>query len=195
MGEPAQRLKYTFAEYLELDRKSEHKLEYLDGEIYPLGEILAMGGGTRKHSRVGARMIAALETLLDERPCEVFTSDLRIRVLATGFAAYPDVSVVRGQAESDPEDEDTITNPTLLVEVLSKSTERYDRETKAPHYRLIPSLREYLLVSQKEALIEHYVRNDDGSWTLRDVRPPDVIRLAVGGEIDVAKLYKNRLSR
>ena len=195
MGEAAQKLKYTYAEYLELDRQSEYKLEYEDGEIYPLGEILAMGGGSKKHSRVGARMIAALETLLARRPCEVHTSDQRIKVLATGLAAYPDVTVVCGHVETDPEDEVTITNPVLLVEVISKSTEKHDPDTKGPHYRRIPSIREYLLVSQKEACVEHHIRNTGGSWTLRDVRPPDVVRLAIGGEIDVAKLYEDRLNQ
>lgn len=78
--------------------------------------------------------------------------------------------MVCGHVETDPEDEETITNPVLLVEVLSKSTEKRDRETKAPHYRQIPSLREYLLISQKEPRVEHHLRNGDGSWTLRDVR-------------------------
>jgi Uma2 family endonuclease len=195
MGEPAKKLKYTYAEYLDLDRASEYKLEYDDGEVYPLGEILAMGGGSKKHSRIGARLIAALETLLAQRPCEVHTSDQRIKVLATGFSAYPDVTVVCGHVDTDPDDEETITNPVLLVEVLSKSTERHDRDDKVPHYRRIPSLREYLLVSQREARVEHHLRNADGTWTLRDVRPPEAVRLAIGGEIDVAKLYEDRLSR
>lgn len=190
MGDPAEKLKYTFAEYLELDRKSPFKLEYVDGEIYPLGEILAMSGGSRKHSRVAARLIIELGSLLADRPCEVHTSDQRIRVLATGLSAYPDVTVVCGHVETDPDDEETITNPVLLVEVLSKSTERHDREVKADHYRKIPSLREYLLVSQKEASIQHYVRNADGSWTVRDISVPGVIRLAIGGELDVEKIFR-----
>jgi len=190
MGEAAQKLKYTYEEYLELDRKSEFKLEYLDGEIYPLGEILAMGGGTRKHSRLGARVIIALGETLASRPCDILTSDQRIKVLASGHAFYPDASVVCGHVEVDPQDKETITNPVLIVEVLSKSTERHDREVKSEEYRKIPSLREYLLVSHSQTFVEHYVRNENGSWTLRDLSPPDVIQLAIGGEIDIEKLYR-----
>jgi Uma2 family endonuclease len=192
MGEAAEELGYTYEEYLELDEESEYKLEYLNGEIYPLGWILAMGGGARKHSRLGARMIAKLESILVDRPCDVFSSDQRVRVLATGFAGYPDVSVVCGREEIDPKNKQTITNPILLVEVLSKGTELHDRNVKAEHYRQIPSLREYLFLSRKEQLIEHYVRQSDGTWTREDIRPPDKVRLAIGGEIDVADVYRKR---
>lgn len=190
MGEAAQKLKYTYEEYLELDRKSEFKLEYHAGEIYPLGEILAMGGGTRKHSRLATAFIGELYALLAGRPCEVHGPDQRIRVLATDHSFYPDLSVVCGHVAVDPNDKEAITNPLLIVEVLSKSTERYDREEKSEHYRKIPSLREYILASQKQASVEHYVRNEDGSWNLRDLSPPDVIHLAIGGEIDIEKLYR-----
>jgi Uma2 family endonuclease len=147
-----------------------------------------------KHSRLSVRMMGALFRLLEDRPCEVFNSKLRVRVRVTGFAAYPDISVACDHVETDPEDEDTLTNPVILVEVLSKSTEKRDRGTKWTHYRLIPSLRDYLIVSQKEPHIEHYARNADGSWTLRDVMPPNKVHLSAGGELDLVDLYRERLA-
>ncbi len=95
-----------------------------------------------------------------------------------GLAFHPDVSVVCGPRQLDPEDPNAVTNPTVIVEVLSKSTERYDRTDKLVHYRRIPSLRDYLLVSQTEVRVEHYRRNDDGTWTLRDVRAGESVALA-----------------
>jgi Uma2 family endonuclease len=188
MGEAAAKLKHTFAEYIALEEESETKHELIDGEIF------AMAHGTPEHGRLAARMIHVLASALGGRPCEVFSSDVRVRVLATGLATYPDVSVVCGRIEIDPENRNTITNPIVLVEVLSDSTESYDRGTKLAHYRKIESLRDYLLVVQHEARIEHYRRNDDGTWTLRDVSPPDLVRLSIGVEVSVADVYRNALS-
>jgi Uma2 family endonuclease len=120
----------------------------------------------------------------------VFTSDARLRVLSTGLATYPDVTVVCGPIERDPENDETFTNPIVLVEVLSKSTAGYDREEKFAHYRRIPSLREYVLVSQREHRIEHLSRNEDGSWTLRDTTRPSALRLAsIGCELSFDDVY------
>ena len=188
MGEAAAARKRTFAEYLALEEKSETKHELVDGEIF------AMAHGTPEHGRLAVRMGRLLGNALEGKPCEVFSSDVRVRVLATGLATYPDVSVVCGRIEIDPENRNTITNPIVLVEVLSDSTESYDRSIKLAHYRKIESLRDYLLVAQHEARIEHYSRNDDGTWTLRDVSPPHVVRLSIGAEIAVADVYRNALS-
>lgn len=187
MTEPARKLTYTFAEYLAMEAGSDTKHEYLDGEIY------AMAGGTPEHSALAANTIGELIVALRGRPCRVYTSDLRIRVRATGLGTYPDASVVCGPLELDPEDKNTVTNPVVLVEVLSESTEAYDRGEKFRHYRRIPSLRDYLLVSQDEALIEHYTRNDDGTWTLHEVRPPESVRLSIGCELPVAAIFRNPL--
>ena len=139
-------------------------------------------------------MIVALDKALAGRPCEVFTSDMRVRVTATGLATYPDVSVVCGPLAIDPENRNTVTNPIVIVEVLSDSTEKYDRTDKFKHYVRLPSLRDYLLVDQHEPRIEHYLRNDDGTWTWREVMPPDAVRLSLGVEIRVSEVYRTALS-
>jgi Uma2 family endonuclease len=179
----------TFAEYLALEARSETKHELVNGEIY------AMAGGTPEHSRLAASTILELGMQLRGRPCAAFNSDLRVRVLATGLATYPDATVVCGRLETDPEDKNTITNPSVLVEVLSDSTEKYDREDKRAHYRLIPSLCDYLLVSQHEHRIEHYHRNEDGTWTLRDVREGGRVELtSIGCALSVDAIYHNPLA-
>ena len=133
---------YTFADYLTLERDSEIKHEF------DAGEILAMCGGTARHSALAARIIIALGNTCAPG-CTVFTSDMRVRVAATGRATYPDVSMVCGPIEYDPEDaaRTTLTNPVLIVEVLSVTTEKGDRGNKWMHYQRIPSLQEYVLVS------------------------------------------------
>ena len=193
MGDPAEKLKHTFAEYLALEEKSDKKHEFWDGEIIPLGEILAMAGGTFEHGRLTMQLGGLIGSALKGRPCAAFSSDVRVRVRETDFCAYPDLSVVCGRVESDPQDKNSMTNPAVLVEVLSSSTEDYDHGTKWSHYRRIPSLRDYLLVSQREARIEHYQRNDDGTWTLRDLTSADSVRLSLGVEIAVADIYANPL--
>jgi Uma2 family endonuclease len=188
MGEPAAKLKYTFAEYIALDEQSDSKHELVNGEIY------AIARGTPEHGRLAMRVAALLSNALVGRPCEVFSSDVRVRVLDTGLATYPDLTVVGGHLDIDPENRNTITNPVVIVEVLSDSTEDYDRRDKFRHYRRIPSLRDYLLVDQHEGRIEHYQRNGDDTWTLREVAPPGVVRLSIGAEIPVAEVYRNALS-
>ncbi|MDC3953564.1 Uma2 family endonuclease [Polyangium jinanense] len=171
MNEPAHKLKYTFAEYIAYDEASETKHEFLDGEIY------AMAGGTGRHSLLTTAMSGELRIALRSRPCRVFSPDMRLRVQETGLATYPDVAVVCGHIGYDPESATTYTNPIVLVEVLSPSTERYDGIYKLDHYLRIPTLREYLLVSQNEPHIQHYTRNEDDSWTFRHVRPPQPLKL------------------
>lgn len=188
MTEPARKLKYTFAEYLAMEAASETKHEYLDGEIYD------MAGGTPDHAGLAANVIGELHAALRGRPCRVFSSDLRVRVLATGLGTYPDATVICGAFEHDPEDTNTAVNPVVLVEVLSDSTEAYDRGEKFERYRRIPSLRDYVMVSQHHLLIEHYTRNDDGTWTLHEVRPPASVRLSIGCELPVDAVYRNPLA-
>ena len=176
----------TFAEYLGLERGSPVKHEFLDGRTW------AMAGGTIEHAQLAANVIRELGAQLRGRGCRVFTSDLRVRVAATGLATYPDVTVVCGSIEADAEDDNTVRNPIVLVEVLSDSTEAYDRSEKFAHYRRIPSLRAYVLVSQTEARIEVYGRNDDGSWTLHEARPPNAaIIAAVDCRVEVAAVYED----
>jgi Uma2 family endonuclease len=184
MTQPARpRHRYSYDEYLAYERDSGLKHEFEDGEIY------AMAGGSRRHNALASRVSAALEL---GRPagCVAFQSDQKVRVLATGKATYPDATLVCGPIEGDPADPlgATITNPTVLVEVLSPSTEADDRGAKWQHYQLIPSLTEYVLVSQTETRIERYRRLSSGGWEYVEVTS-GVLRLSTGAELDLAKLY------
>ncbi len=119
------------------------------------------------HSLIAANVIRELGTKLRGRPCKAFTSDLRLKVAATGLLTYPDVSVICGSLEFAPGTDDTVVNPTLLVEVLSEATEAYDRGEKFRHYQQMPTLKEYLLVSQRLPRIEQFLRGSKDEWTLR----------------------------
>ena len=184
ISSPNARHHYTYEEYLTYERDSELKHEFEAGEIF------AMAGGSPRHSALASRISAALE---NTRPpgCTAFQSDMRIRVLATSRATYPDVSMVCGPIELDATDRSstTITNPTLLVEVLSPSTEEVDRGSKWRDYQLIPSLQEYVLVSQ-DFRVEIYRRLTSGSWEYLDVRE-GVVRLASGPTLDLSMLYES----
>jgi Uma2 family endonuclease len=159
LANPARRL--SEAEYLEIERRAEFKSEYLDSEMF------AMSGGTSAHSLIAANLIFAMRTQLKSCPCRVYTSDMRVKVQASGLYTYPDVSVARGQDQFDDEQEDTLLNPTVIVEILSDSREAYDRGRKFALYRQLPSLREYLLVNQHQPLVEQFVRQESGEWLLR----------------------------
>jgi Uma2 family endonuclease len=148
------------ADYLEIERTAAFKSEFFHGEMF------AMAGGTPQHSLIAANSIRALGNRLEKKPCTAYTADLRIKVEATGLMTYPDVSVVCGPLRYAEGTDDTIVNPTVLVEVLSESTEAYDRGTKFGHYRQIPSLRDYLLVSQREPKIDLFTRQQDERWLL-----------------------------
>ncbi|AUX20072.1 hypothetical protein SOCEGT47_005350 [Sorangium cellulosum] len=190
MNEPARKITWTYAEYLEQERASPTKHEFLNGEIF------AMAGGTPEHARLCMSVGAELRAHLRGRPCAVYSSDLRVRVQATGLSTYPDVSVVCGKLERDPDDKDAALNPIVLVEVLSDSSEAYDRGEKFAHYRRIPSLREYVLVSQHEPRIEVFHRNEDGSWTLREARAGAGAHLeAIGCPLSVDEVYRDPLAQ
>jgi len=173
---------YTFADYLALERNSDIKHEF------DAGEILATSGGTARHSALAVKVATALETT---RPsgCTVFQSDMRIRIAATGRATYPDASMVCGPLEYDAEDaaQTTITNPLLIIEVLSVTTEKGDRGNKWLHYQRIPSLQEYVLVSQ-EPRIEIFRRTSSGTWEYFEAQK-GTVTLASGPTLDLATLY------
>jgi len=154
------------AEYLRLERQAETKSEYFDGEIF------AMAGGTRAHSLIATNLARELSSRLRTSDCVAYNTDLRVKVEATGLVTYPDVSVVCGAQRFLDEQEDTLLNPTVLIEVLSDSTEAYDRGKKFEHIRQISSCREYLLVSQKEPRIEQFIRQPNGEWTLKEAVGP-----------------------
>ena len=150
----------TYAEYLAFEAASATKHEYLHGEVF------AMAGGTITHGALTMAVGTALSNALRDRPCRVLSSDVRVRSKTTGLTTYADVTVVCQKIEVDDDDPNSVLNPRLIVEVLSDSTESYDRGAKAAHYRRIASLGEYVLVGQGEPLIEVYRRNERGNWEL-----------------------------
>lgn len=184
MGEPAKQPWISYADYLALERAEDRKYEWLDGRVY------AMAGGTLEHSRLAAETIGELRRIGATKGCHVYTSDAKVRVLATGLAAYPDVAVVCGPVERDPDDPNAMTNPAVLVEVLSDGTEAYDRGEKFRHYRRVPSLRDYVLVSQHERCIEVYSRDARGRWVLSTAGPGEAAPLtAMEGALEVDRVY------
>ncbi len=186
MTRPASVQHLSYADYLAMEQASTTKHEYLCGEAFD------MAGGTPEHSALAMSFGAALVSLLRVRPCRVFNSDLRIRNPETEFASYPDVAVVCRQLQPPSDDPNSVTNPTLIVEVLSDSTEGYDRGEKFAHYRRLSSLQEYVLVSQKEPHIEVYRRNEAGRWELFEYGKGEQVELAsVGGKIDVDEIYRD----
>lgn len=152
------RPQYTAAEYLTFERASETKHEFIDGEI------VAMAGGGRNHNEIIGNLFFHLRRMLAGGPCRPFLSETRVKAAGGRLYTYPDVSVVCGEAQFEDAALDTLLNPTVIIEVLSPSTESYDRGAKFRRYQTLPSLREYVLVGQDSAQVEHYVRQDDGSW-------------------------------
>lgn len=175
---------YTFRDYLVHEEASNTKHEYLDGQIY------AMAGGTPEHSALIASVATHLSNQVRGGPCRVHISDLRVRVLETGLATYPDVAVLCGAWARDPDDERTILNPSVLVEVLSPSTEAYDRGEKLEHYRRIPSLRACLLVAVDRREIEIWTREESEPWKRALVLSGQVVEVsAIAARLDVDAVY------
>jgi Uma2 family endonuclease len=179
----------TYAEYLAAEAAAEVRHEFLNGDVW------AMAGGTPEHAALAAALIRELGAALRAKPCRVYTSDLRVRILETGLSTYPDVSVVCGSAETAPDDPEAITNPSVVAEVLSDTSEGYDRGARAAHYRRLSSLQEYVLVGQTEPLIEVYRRTEAGRWELLEGRPGERVELrSLGISLDVAAVYANPLT-
>ena len=152
----------TEADYLRSEREAATRSEYFEGEVF------AMAGGTRAHSLIQTNLLRELSSQLKATDCVAYNTDLRVKVEATGLLTYADVSVVCGEQRFLDVQEDSLLNPTLVIEVLSDSTEAYDRGKKFENYRQIPTCREYLLVSQKEPRIEQFIRQPNGEWTLKE---------------------------
>lgn len=170
--------KWTPEEYLAAERRASQKHEYFGGEIF------AMAGCTEKHDTIAANVTIALGNALRGGPCRPHTSDMRIHIPATGLYTYSDGLIVCGAQFTD-DTRDTLVNPAVIVEVLSDSTEGYDRGKKFDNYRSIPSLKDYVLVSQHEVLIEHFTRQEDGTWNLRVLRAGQKLHLT-GAPIAIA---------
>jgi Uma2 family endonuclease len=153
-------------EYLALERRAEHRSELFDGRIR------AMTGASRQHNRIVLNLVAALHAQLRGRPCEAFFSVFRIKVSGSGFYTYPDVAALCGEPRFEDDHLDTLLNPSVLVEVLSESTERYDRGEKFARYRRLDSLREYVLVSQDRMRVERF-RRDGDFWIFSESSGPE----------------------
>ncbi len=176
----------TSEQYLEIERKAEFKSEYYQGEMF------AMAGAKEGHNLVVANLISELHQQLRPRPCRVYPSDMRVRISPSGLYTYPDVTVVCGEPQFVDQERDTLLNPNLIVEVLSPSTEAYDRGRKFKHYRSIESVSEYLLVASEQITAELFTRQPDGSWLLVEVsRLEDSLHLqSVGCRLTLADIYQ-----
>jgi Uma2 family endonuclease len=159
--------KITEEEYLRLERAAEYKSEYIGGEIFP------MPGGSFRHSRLTINWSTQLQNQLSGTAYSVYSSDMRVRTPSTGSYVYPDVSVVCGDPIAHAGADDILTNPMVIVEVLSPSTSRYDRHEKFDLYREIPSVTDYVLVHQAAVRVEHFARQSDGSWIFREYKGDD----------------------
>jgi Uma2 family endonuclease len=179
--------RFTIAEYLALEADSLEKHEYYHGEIF------AMAGASIAHNEIAANILARLHALLRGKGCRAYGSDLRIRVKESNLYTYSDTLVVCGKIERDSEDKDSVTNPRVIFEVLSESTESYDRGKKWEFYQELDSLREYLLVSQEDATVTRYSRNDAGPWHYLLFSGLDqVLALeSLDCELPLAEIYEN----
>lgn len=177
--------RYTEAEYLAIERDVETKHEYYRGEIF------AMSGASRQHNRITVNVSALLHDQLKNRPCEHFTNDMRVKVESTALYTYPDVVITCHEPRFLDEEVDTLLNPQVIIEVLSDSTEKYDRGKKFEHYRTIASLREYVLISQDRAHVDRFALNEQEQWVLNDASGLEAIieLTAVDCRLPLAEVY------
>ncbi len=186
MGYAAERIPMTEEEYLAFERGSDERHEFADGAIF------AMAGGSSNHSTVMMSIGSELRVALRHRRCQTRSSEMRIYIPASGRYVYADASVVCGRPQFKGETHDTLLNPRVIVEVLSPSTEEYDRGEKFTHYQTLPSLAHYVLAAQDKPCIEVFTRMADGSWTSRAHGPGDRVELpAIECAIDVDLVYTN----
>ena len=177
----------TPQEYLVQERKAAFKSEYYHGEVF------AMAGATREHNLIVGNVVRETGYSLKARPCEVYPSDMRVKVSSTGLYTYPDATVVCGGPEFDDEQFDTLLNPTVLFEVLSESTESYDRGAKFRQYRKIASLKEYVIISPDRASVECYIRQADGGWLLQEYQALEQTATfeSINVTIALSEIYRN----
>lgn len=175
----------TPEEYLAVERRSEVKHEYFAGEMF------AMVGASKRHNLITANIIRVLGNQLLDRPCNVYPSDMRVKISATGKYTYPDVVVACEEEKFDDAENDTLLNPVVVIEVLSEFTEAYDRGRKFEQYQNIDSLTEYLLVAQEPFRVEQYVRQSNREWRYSDYRTAeDVVTISViGCELALKDVY------
>ncbi|GBC95622.1 hypothetical protein HRbin16_01414 [bacterium HR16] len=174
------------ADYLQAERQAQTKSEYLAGQVF------AMAGASFAHVRITGNLAAALHQLLRGSQCIVLSSDMRVKIPEASAYFYPDVVVVCGQPQFEDEQEDNLLNPVVIIEVLSPSTEDFDRGEKFLVYQRIPSLKEYLLVAQDRMCVEHFIRQSDGQWLRREyTHPEQVVHLeSVDADLPVQTVYE-----
>lgn len=182
----APQLRLTPQEYLARERQAETKSEYYNGEIF------AMAGGSEEHSLIATNVVTELGLQLRDRPCKVYNSDLRVQIDQEGPYTYPDVSVVCGEAQFADAEVDTLLNPTVVVEVLSPTTEAWDRGGKFEQYQQVASLQEYVLIAQDRPRVERYARQAEGEWLLTVVTGLDgrLTLASVECELRLAEVYR-----
>ncbi|MCI0489257.1 MAG: Uma2 family endonuclease [Blastocatellia bacterium] len=175
----------TFEEYLDAERRAGHRSEYFEGEVF------AMAGASRQHNRIVTNLVTGLDNQLRERPCNVYSNDMRVRVEATGLSTYPDVVVTCEEELFYDQHQDTLLNPVVIIEVLSDSTEAYDRGKKFEHYQQIASLRQYTLVAQDKCRVEQYLRQENNRWIYTEAHDFDgALKLpSVGCELILKDIY------
>lgn len=184
---PLEQRHYSVEEYFQIEEQSDEKYEYWDGVLVPLREPLAMAGGSYEHGVIAANIVRAFGNRTLGGPCQVLGSDVRIKLARSTRYVYPDASIVCGQPQFDPKDRrhGTISNPRVLVEVLSPSTQAFDRNEKMQGYLQIESLEEYLMVSQSQPRIEGFFRQDGGTWLFTPVEGVDASLLVRSMKFDV----------
>lgn len=182
------RQRIAFDEYVRIENMSPIRHEWLDGSVW------AMAGGTPEHAAVAVNVTTLLSNQLRGKPCRVFGSDLRLRVRATGLGTYPDASVICGKVQFDPQDagKTTAINPRVVVEVLSPSTEQYDRKEKLEHYKKVPSLEEIVLISHSAKRVEIWRREKRG-WRSHEHTQGVAELQSIGCELSVAEIYRDPL--
>ena len=173
-------------EYLASERESETRNEYFDGEIF------AMAGASREHNQISANIVRVLGNQLLEKPCSVYSSDMKVKIKEIEKYTYPDMVVVCEEEAFEDENNDVLLNPIVIIEILSDSTEAYDRGEKFAHYQLLNSFKEYILVSQYLCRIEKFTRQDDETWIYSKYQSAEhVVKIeAVNCELPVSEIYR-----
>ncbi len=172
-------------EYLAIERQASFRNEYYAGEMF------AMTGASRQHNRIVTNIVVGLDNQLRDRPCNVYSRDMRVLIAETGLYTYPDIVVTCGEEQFRDEGDDTLLNPLVIIEVLSSSTEAYDRGKKFEHYQRIESLAEYLLISQGPWRVEQFIKQGNNQWLYSEAHEPDgIVKLrAIGCELALRDVY------
>ncbi|MEH2283719.1 MAG: Uma2 family endonuclease [Nostoc sp.] len=177
---------YTREEYLALEEAAEYKSEYLDGEIVP------MAGGTTNHNHIIVNLVAHLKFALRGQNYNLFTSDVRLWIPSYRRYTYPDIMAIAGKPEYESESNTTVTNPLIIIEVLSKLTRSYDESDKFRCYRSIPEFKEYILIDQYKFYVEQFAKNSDAKWVLTEYESPDALLTlaSINFQISFSDIYE-----